>query len=140
MPILLNDIKSVFDGPVPPVDFHSSFVKKVNAEDHIVGEVPDDLKRLFVLAVHYWGEVSTIFLQASRSGSPEDRKRQTEEAGTLALKTQLLMDIFLVSLKDAFNLWGKPSVYVREGWQVVWNNSENPGFNFDDLIQEVFAP
>ena len=109
------------------------------AGDKPVGEVSDDLKRLFTLArklreISAYAAVRAKF-ESSESVRGEERIRAVE----FAKKAELLMEIFWICLKDEKSMWDKSQIGIRKGFIAVWSEtgSGNQGMSFLDLLQSL---
>lgn len=110
---------------------------EVGSRDHVVGEADTDLKRLYALAMQ-WDKAAIESLVAARYiNNREDQEHLVEKAAEIRRKSELLMEIFWVSLKDYFDLWRKPSVGIRKGWKVVWSEPEVPPII--GILDELFG-
>jgi hypothetical protein len=92
----------------------------VEEEDEIIGEMDDDLKRLYTL----WQETEKVRDQYKLDIKHEtDRDRSIElsvKYGEIKAKTRVLKGLFWISVFDEFNLWNEESfVYVCRGFFVV---------------------
>lgn len=99
---------------------------EVGKKDHVVGVADEDIRKLYGLAMQ-WDKVAMETAIAARYvNNRADQEQSAERALMLHKKSELLMDLFWASLKDAFDLWQKPSVGIREGWKIVWSEPEVP--------------
>ncbi len=106
---------------------------EISKIDHIVGEVDDDLKKLYCIAMQ-WKKAADETLPAARRINV-DQDQQLAKARELYQKSEILQEIFWISLEDSFNLWHRRSIGVRKGWKVVWTElSEAPEMPETPLI------
>ncbi len=101
------------------------------ARDQIVGDAADDIRKLYVLALH-WDKTACETATAARYLAREDQPEQLRKVAELQRKSEILMDILWVSLKDSFGLWDKPAVGLRKGWKIVWYEQE--GLPIADIL------
>lgn len=92
--------------------------QKVTKRDRVVGEMDDELKRLWTLFQQYSKKSDIARVEAEYGGN-------TGEAQSLAMRTHAVEAIFWIAVHDKFELWEKPSVGVRAGWKVVWHEGVN---------------
>lgn len=113
---------------------------EVNREhDHIVCEAEDSLRKLYTLTMQLEKEANMMLVNARFSGNIANMLEAAENAQRLMRKVDALREIFWISLKDSYDLWDKPTVGVRKGWKVVWNNSDNISSIGDILGQLGFG-
>ena len=91
--------------------------------DHVVGDMSEDLKKLWTLWKQSAYRASELKLQL-RYGQQNVTKAQTTEAET---KAEVLNIIFWIAIHDEFSLWDKESTGVRKGYKVVWSDEAHPG-------------
>lgn len=105
--------------------------------DHVVGTAGPELQKLYSLALT-WEKAATEAILAARYSTTKVNLNQTAVKITqLREKAKILMEIFWISLKDAFNLWDKESVGIRKGWKVVWTNPQSPSIG--DILGQIFG-
>jgi len=101
---------------------------EVSPNENLVGEMDDDQKKLYTKwtslkaeAIHCRADVIT------KRGDPlEQAKAQALELQT---KTDLIKELFWISIRDGFQLWGKDAIGVRKGFIIVWyESSGHPPF------------
>lgn len=90
--------------------------------DHVVGEMSEDLKKLWTLWKQSAYRASELSLQ-HRYGQQNVTKAQATEAET---KAEVLNIIFWIAIHDEFSLWDKNSTGVRRGFKVVWSDETHP--------------
>ena len=95
--------------------------------DHVVGVVPEDLRKLYTLSLLKQKAKDEAMLEA-KYASPALRQTLTTEAHELNGKAHVLRELFRIALSDEFRLWDKPAAAVRTGWQVVWFEKERSDF------------
>lgn len=104
-------------------------------EDNLVGDMTLDHKRLFTLMTSTLKQSEELKLKA-RFSSSEVQKSLFEEFSLLKLKYDLLSDLFWFEVKLTHrDLHNKPSIGVRQGFKIVWNNSSPTPF---DLLKNMF--
>lgn len=104
-------------------------------EDTLVGEMSTDHKKLFTLMTSVLKQSEEIKLKA-RFSSSETQKALFEDFSLLQSKYEVLNNLFWFEVKLTHrDLINKPSVGVREGYKIVWNNSApNPL----DMLRHMF--
>ena len=109
---------------------------EVNIHDHIVGELSNDLRKLYTM----WKKTTEVAARTkvdllfSNSKHKEELDRRFSE---LSSKSEALREIFWIGVHDEHDLWSKDSVGVRRGWKVVWSDSSS-GPNLRDIIGGMF--
>jgi DNA-binding transcriptional regulator/RsmH inhibitor MraZ len=99
---------------------------EISEKDHLVGEADVDLRKLYSLAIS-WEKTAIETLVAARYiNSKTDQEQRMEKANELRKKSEIMMEIFWISLKDSFDLWQKQSIGIRKNWKVVWSEPEVP--------------
>lgn len=112
---------------------------EASSDDHVVGDLDDDLKKIYTLALR-WDKAAIEMLVSARYVNDDMRRKQDlEKASELRRKSELLMDIFWVSIKDSFELWKNPSIGIRKGWKVVWSDA-NPIPPILGILGDLFGP
>lgn len=94
--------------------------------DHIVGEMSDDLKRLYTLWMQIDRESERLAHEAKWESDEAKKRQLVTNVYEIYKKAEILQEIFWISLKDDYQLWDKPSVGVRKNYQVVWTEERNP--------------
>jgi len=94
----------------------------VTEGDHVVGDMGEDLKKLWTLWKQSAYRASELKLQL-RYGQQNVTKAQVNEA---MIKARAINDIFWIALSDEFGLWDKNSTGVRQGYKVVWSDETAP--------------
>lgn len=110
---------------------------ELGSDDNVVGELSDDLVRLFTMWRQAQKSMTEKAIQA-RFGRLDDDKRdellaQTEEAH---LKMHVVSDLFWIEVREEHKLWDKSNIGVRKGRKVVWYEDKGPtilGFGFSGL-------
>ena len=103
--------------------------------DHVVGILDDDMKKLYTLYRSVDKQSDLARLEYVHSSS-EDRVSLSSRARELQMKAATLKDIFWIGVQDSFGLWDKEYVGVRVGWQVVWYDLKR-GTSFMDLLDHL---
>lgn len=93
----------------------------VTKKDHVVGNMDDELKRLWTLYIQYQKKAEIAEVEARYGGN-------IAEAQSLAMRTHALDSIFWIAVNDKHQTWDKPSMGVRSGWKVVWHELDTPTF------------
>ena len=94
---------------------------EVGEKDHIVGTAGEEIRRLFTLAQLFTRKAMETAVEA-RFSHGTDQEKILVKSTRLAKNAEVLMEILWISVKDSFNLWGRPSIGLRKGWQVVWTD------------------
>jgi len=104
--------------------------EEVKEGDTVVGELSDDLKKLWTLskAVKKAAELLAVEVRYTPSACPEEHGRVSEQA----TKARCLEMIFWISVLDELQMWGHPEAYaLRAGWKVVeFKQPETNPFKF----------
>ncbi len=103
------------------VDARDKTLSEVESDDNVVGEVPLDLRKLLVLSRQY-KKRSAEAVTAAEFATEEGKIAENQEV-VLASKTKsrLLNEIFWMSIREMFTLWGEEnsSLGIKRGWKVV---------------------
>jgi hypothetical protein len=110
---------------------------EVKKDEHVVGIADPDVRKLYSLAMQWQKSSMETAVAARFINKRNEQEESFETAAILQKKSELLMEIFWVSLKEAFNLWDKSSIGVREGWKVVWSEPEMP--QIGDILGGLFS-
>lgn len=117
----LDEIKAELDEFTP--EFLGSFEPQIEAEkgERVVGELTDDLKKLFSLMARYRIKGRRAFVAFIHGVFKEGVAYEENllEYVVLSEKARVLKEIFHISINNAFNLWQKPAFGVRKSWKVV---------------------
>lgn len=99
---------------------------EIEPRDHRVGNADPEVRKLYSLGMQ-WDKAANETMLAARYISDKAKQRDAAVKATeLHAKSEILLDIFWASLKDAFGLWDKHQIGIRRGWVVVWSESEIP--------------
>lgn len=131
LPLELNGIEeNEFCEPETEVD---------PTKDHMVGEMSLDLKRIYT---HWRGlreSADRAVLDAKYAKGNDQREALFMRAIELHEKAEVMEDIFWISLKDEFGLWGRENsdntTGVRKGFKVVSLKSEVTPKTFLDFLR-----
>lgn len=110
---------------------------ELSEQDNVVGEIGTDLKKLYSLAIQWDKEAIGALVAARYVGKASQCNNLIKKATELRKKSEILLEIFWVSIKDAFELWDKPTIGIRTGWKVVWSEHELDQ-TLDVIIGEFF--
>lgn len=97
---------------------------EISAEEHVVGEMDEDLKRLYQVIMHLRKSSAIMMQEAFVLGFQTNVDGLVGAGAELTDKFGVAQSIFIISLRDTFNLWDKPYVGIRKGWKVVWRDQE----------------
>jgi len=118
LPLELAEIEE--DSFIEPED-------EVAPNEHVVGEMTPDQKRLYTKCRLLRKEGLDVLNNLTICRRNE--QQQLAKASELARKSQAISEMFWVAINDEFALWDKDHIGVREGFKVVWiesNNEETP--------------
>lgn len=116
------DLETVEAGdPLEPGD-------EIGPGDHEIGMADPEHMRLYVIARRWQKAGMTAAVEAKFAGSVEEREELQVMALQLYEKSDILLTIFWVSIKDSLELWDKPSIGIRKGWKIVWSENDVPPF------------
>jgi hypothetical protein len=92
--------------------------------DHVVGVADQELRKLYYLFLQNKKQ-SQEAAAAVLLLSGKDREAKLQEAAKYDSQADVLRDMFWVSCRHDFpDLWAKPNIGIRKGWQVVWTEHE----------------
>ena len=135
MPTLLDMVRIELENLAPDQMFEPT--GEALPTEHRVGQAAPDARKLYRLGMQ-WDKAANETALAARYLSDPNRQRETiVKAMELHNKSQILLNIFWASLRDAFDLWDKPNVGIRRGWQVVWIESDVPSIL--DILGHLFG-
>ena len=99
---------------------------EVRINDHVVGcaDGDVDIKKLYTIAIRLIREAEQAALDARWAKGKTAKEEALKRATELGNKAKIVMGIFWASVHDSFDLWGKPSIGIRENWQVVWTDED----------------
>lgn len=125
LPLEINEIKP--DDYIEPAF-------PLEKRDHEVGAMTDELKKLYTLWRLVEKEAAQTYIEFKYSKTHDDSILM--KSVELRDKSEILKELFWVSLKDEFKLWAK-DVGVRKGYIVVWfeNEEQSPG----DILRGLFG-
>ncbi|MGD0576527.1 MAG: hypothetical protein ABSA74_00420 [Candidatus Staskawiczbacteria bacterium] len=86
----------------------------------VVGVVGEEFRRIHELATNYERMAAEKAIQGRYARDDESREFNGELACKFAKKSNMLYEIFWISVKDELDLWDKPALGVRKGWNIVW--------------------
>ena len=102
--------------------------------DVVAGEASDEIKRIYTLATKLREAGARYAIDVSFSRDNQLRTDAKKKVHELKQKTEVLMQIFWITLKDDFDLWDKYSIGIRKGWKVVYRNEDILPLSFLDLL------
>jgi len=113
-------------------------LNEVEEEDHLVGSIDSDLalQRLYSLGKRMLGDAQRLLVDARLAKNRAEMEEFVLRAQELSGKGSLVLEIFWASIKDSFQLWGRSSVGIRAGWQVVWSDQDN---SMPDIFRHLFG-
>lgn len=117
------EIRELEDGKQPE--------ELVQPQDHVAGVMDESLQQLWQLARRYTELAEREQLECKHAGA--DTKEGHHIAHTrFTYYSEVLVKIFWVEIHERFELWGKHSIGIREGWKVVW--SDESGSSLLDML------
>lgn len=98
----------------------------VSVNDHVAGYADTDLElqKLYTIGMRLKEAGERAFLDAKWAKGDEVKQEFLNRARELHEKGDLVLDVFWISIYDSFQLWGRHSIGIREGWQVVWSDQD----------------
>lgn len=102
---------------------------KVGNGDKVVGTMSEELKKLYVLRAESKKKVENLLnrgklLALSANGNDPAIESMMDEITIAASWHEAIEAVFWTSLRTEFpQIAAKPSIGIREGWQVVWNQA-----------------
>ncbi|GAI58447.1 unnamed protein product [marine sediment metagenome] len=103
--------------------------------DREVGEMDDDLKRLWTLWQFYQKVAAKCTFDIKYEPGANIKELSVKKTEFQA-KAEVLRDIFWIAVKDKFGLWYAPSIGVRKGFIVVeMEEHEGP----DSFFRRLFG-
>lgn len=104
--------------------------------DVVVGEASNDLRRIYTLTEKLQEAGARYSIDARFSKDNRLRSDAEKKMHELKRKTEVLMEIFWIILKDDFDLWNKDSVGIRKGWKVTYRKDGSPT-TFLDILKNL---
>lgn len=102
-------------------------------DDHKVGTMSEDLKKLYTLWNHTMKSAGMMALER-KFGKVDNKEEYTASLDELAARAEILKLLFWFAVKAEHDLWGRENIGVRRGFVVVWSDPE-PG---EDLFRRLF--
>lgn len=122
MLVWMEDVSKEADEiPVADVNDRNKALSEVKSDDNVVGEVPLDLRKLLVLSRRY-KKRSAEATTAAEFATEEGKIAESQKVAlAFKEKSDLLNDIFWMSIREMFDLWGNEnsSLGVKKEWKVV---------------------
>ena len=111
---------------------------ELEGRDHIVGSIDSDLdlQKLYALGRRLIAESERLLIDARAARSREEMGELVSRAKEFNEKGELIVSIFWASIRDSFRLWDKPSIGIREGWQVVWSDEDT---SLPSFLRDLFG-
>ena len=109
----------VLDNSIEPL-------REVGESDRVVDEADTDLIKLYTLSIRLSEEVVEALKRGYDENDSAVQKRLIDFAQMKARRSDIVKEIFWTSIKDAYDLWDKPSVGIRKGWKITWSDDEGP--------------
>ena len=107
---------------------------------HVLGEMTEDLKKLYTLWFTLAKQKDEYLLAARYAKDEKEEKLNLTRAIELGEKTEVVKQIFWISLRDEFNLWNKlvideVMIGVSKGFKVVWSERPSGPRNLLDYLR-----
>ncbi len=106
-------------------------------KDHVVGDMTKDQKKLYTYWLNLQREAEQTLLAARYENDEGRQKEILLKAEELGAKAGVIREIFWISLRDEFALWGKGEIGVRKGFKVVWSEEENEPKTLRDFLSRL---
>lgn len=106
-----------------------------SSHEQFVGYAPESLRKLYALSRRHARTAAEIMVQAQFEGDDALSEQYAERIAALKAKSDLLIEIFWVALKDEFHLWNK-SIGIRKEWRVVWFSPQEP--DLGEILSRIF--
>ena len=112
-------------------------------KDHVVGSMSSDVRKLYQLQFDLHAQeikISNSLVRDSQTDyiDPKFLLARQKELRSVSKKSEVVSTMMLVSIRDQYDLWDKPEVGVRKGWQVVWSElSEEKQLELDSDLNEI---
>ncbi len=97
-------------------------------QDHVVGIMTEDLKRLFTVWRNAQKSLAERIWTFKFGDTKEIREQAKQEEPERRMKANVLQEIFFIAVSDDFGLWDKGRVGVRQGFRVIWREEEENSF------------
>jgi len=107
-------------------------LSEVGLGEEIVGDVGSETKKLYLLAKLFSKTAAEIKVKLDYAETPTERQEHARKYAELHEKTEVLANLFWISVKDELNLWDKGSIGIRKGWKVVVFNTPS---SFLDILK-----
>ena len=111
-------------GAIGPADLMAP-VAEIEENEKLVGEANLELKKLFTLWRSWERTATEIALRGRYAKTEEEMREALSAASVLYKKSELIRDIFWASVREAFGLWDKDVVGIRQGWKIAWSESDD---------------
>ncbi len=109
---------------------------EVEPTDHVVGIASEEVRRISTLASLFRRKAMEAEIEV-RFSKDEIREQSSIKMRRFAENADVLAKIMWISIRDEFNLWDKPTIALRKGWQVVWSKSDIPSIG--DILGGFFG-
>lgn len=126
MSIWLKAIESEIDKQ--DIDNLFEPTEEVGDRDHVVGLLENDLKKLFSYTQLLTKQMTNESIKIESEAHKEREEFYKQQFFKIAAQKKVLMEVFWISVKDAFDLWGKSSIGIRKGWKIVWSELIYPDY------------
>ena len=121
--------------------------KEILPNDHVVGELPEDAQKVFVLlsmaetlSQHAHTNLRRVAQEQQKDVQDPAYEKHRLECHRLAVNAQLLHTVLFAEATQAFpELFGKPLIFIRKGWKVVWREV-GEGVHAEQSTEEAPTP
>lgn len=97
-------------------------------KEHVAGELPLELKALFVAIKELSDQARTaalLSLHYAQIGDMKNGEAALAFASVADKRHDAVNNVFFVSVRDYFDLWDKATIYLRFGYTVTWSDEED---------------
>ena len=101
---------------------------EVTLDDRLIGDMSDTDKRLWTLGKAMEKSCNQYQLDAKYAPNKKQHSELMAKARELGAKSNILISLLWVSIRDEFELWSEPNVGVRADFKVVIAPEDIPPF------------
>lgn len=94
-------------------------------KEHVIGELPPDLQALFAAIREFSDQARTaalLSLHYAQIGDMKSGEAALAFAEVADKRHDAANNVFFVSVRDYFDIWDKPIIYLRFGYTVTWSD------------------
>ena len=122
---------------IPEREYINPKAKVDPKKDHIVGDMTEDQKKLYTRWLNLEQVFEQTLLEAKYETDEDKQKKLLIKVEELHTKAEVVKEIFWISVRDEFELWGKGAIGVRKGFKVVWSEEENEPKTLRDFLSRL---